>query len=99
LPNSSVPIIDTQEIKKNIDTQTSYLYMRPQFQFPVDDTKKDCGQNEIVIVGLGYVFKNWRNTFRTDNIVIGLQYALSVGVFATPQLNLCARYYYSIAKT
>jgi hypothetical protein len=99
LPNSVIPITDATQIQNALRNETSYLYMRPQSQFPPEDEIKDCGENEVIMAALGYTFKNWRHSFRTDNLVLNLTYAFSTGIYTTPELNICTRYYYKIDKT
>ena len=99
LPNRSTPVNDIFEIKSLLQTENSYLYVKPQFKFPQDDIIKDCNQNEIVLVGIGYSFKNWENGFREDNVIIGLNLLFPEGLYTSPQIDFCYRYYYNQKKT
>ena len=95
LPNNPTPITDPIQIDQLLQTEASYMLVKPSFQYPASDPKKDCGANEIVIVGLGYQFKNWRNGVREDDILFGVQMSVPNNSFVLPQLNLCYRYYYN----
>jgi hypothetical protein len=99
LPNSAIAITDSFLISQKLLTETSYLYVRPQFRFPPDDDIKDCDPNEIVIAGIGYQFKNWVNGYRSDDIIIGLNLVFSSGIYTSPSLNICYRYYYNQNET
>jgi hypothetical protein len=99
LPNIDTPITDSYLISTKLLTETSYLYVRPQFRFPPDDNVKDCDPNEIVIAGIGYQFKNWKNGYRNDDIVLGLNLVFSTGIYTSPSLNICCRYYFNQNET
>lgn len=99
LPNLEIPITDSYTISNSLITETSYLYVRPQFRFPPDDNIKDCDPNEIVIAGIGYQLKNWRNGYRSDDIVLGFNLVFSSGVYTSPSLDICCRYYYNQNET
>ena len=73
------------------------MYVKPAFQFPSSDPQRDCGAEEIVIIGVGYQFKNWTASSgtRSDDIMFGVNLVLPGGVFASPDLDLCYRYYYN----
>ncbi len=98
LPNLDEPITDPVEIESLLATSTSYMYIKPAFQFPVDDKIKDCSEEEIVAIGIGYQFKNWVPGYREENVVLGIGMVLGSGVFAAPTLPLCYRYYYNQKK-
>jgi hypothetical protein len=99
LPNNPTPVTDSFQIQEMLQTEESYLYVKPQFSFPPDDNIKDCNNNEIVIVGIGYVFKNWINGTRQDDIVFGTHLLFPQDLYASPEINLCYRYYYNQKKT
>lgn len=99
LPGEDNLINDVAEIRSLLLTENSYLWVKPQFQFPPDDDIKDCDNNEIVVVGIGYVFKNWKNGLRQDDILIGANLLFPEGVFASPEINFCYRYYYNQKET
>ena len=88
-------ITDSQEISNRMLTESSYLLMKPAFQYPSNDKIKDCGNNELVVVGIGFVLKNWQNGLRNYAIVIGAHAELPNNVFAPPDINICFRYYYN----
>ena len=91
------PITDPFEIAAQLETADSYMYVKPAFQFPSSDPQRDCGAEEIVIIGVGYQFKNWTASSgtRSDDIMFGVNLVLPGGVFASPDLDLCYRYYYN----
>jgi hypothetical protein len=95
LPNNPDPIDDISEIQSLLQTETSYLWVRPKFYIPPTDVIKDCGENEIVVVGIGYTFKNWTNGFRQDDVIVGVGMLLPQGVFSSPEMKMCYRYYYN----
>lgn len=99
LPNRTSPVTDIFEIRNLLNSESSYLYVKPQFSFPPDDNIKDCNNNEIVIVGIGYTFKNWTNGIREDDVVIGLNLLFPQGLFTSPEVNICYRYYYNQKET
>lgn len=99
LPGEDNLINNISEIRSLLLTENSYLWVKPQFQFPPDDDIKDCDNNEIVVVGIGYVFKNWKNDLRQDDILIGANLLFPEGVFASPEINFCYRYYYNQKET
>lgn len=99
IPNQENPINDIAQIRALISTSDSYIWVKPQFQFPPDDDIKDCNNNEIVIIGMGYVFKNWTNGTRQDDILIGTNLIFPQGVFSSPEMNICYRYYYNQKET
>lgn len=99
LPGQTEPITDPIEIQNLIETEESYLYVKPAFQFPSTDPKKDCGQDEVVIAALGYQFKNWKSGLREDNILFGVDMVIPGGVYVAPELQLCYRYYYDQEET
>lgn len=94
LPGQTTPITDPIEIAAKIQSENSYLYVKPAFQFPSTDSKKDCGQDEVVITAFGYQFKNWISGLREDNILFGVDMVIPGGVYVSPELQLCYRYYY-----
>jgi hypothetical protein len=93
------PVNDIFEIKNLLQTSDSYLWIKPQFYFPPSDDIKDCGPDEIVIVGIGYQFKNWISGTREDSIVVGLNLLLPSGVYSAPNMDICYRYYYKQSET
>ena len=99
LPNNSNPVTDSYQIRSLLASEDSYLYVKPQFSFPPDDNIKDCNPNEIVIAGIGYVFKNWTNGSRQDDIVFGVNLLFPQGLYTSPQIDLCYRYYYNQKET
>lgn len=99
LPNQDTPINDIFEIQNLLQTAPSYLWVKPQFYFPPTDDIKDCGPNEIVVVGIGYQFKNWTNGTRQDAVMIGLNMLLPEGIYASPTMPICYRYYYNQHET
>jgi hypothetical protein len=99
LPNRTSPVTDIFEIRNLLISENSYLHVRPQFSFPPDDNIRDCNNNEVVIVGIGYAFKNWVNGVREDDIVIGLNLLFPQGLFTSPEINICYRYYYNQKET
>lgn len=99
LPNQEDPIEDISQIRDLLITSDSYLWAKPQFYFPPTDDIKDCGPNEIVLVGMGYKFKNWTNGTRQDNVIVGLNLVFPEGVYSSPEMEICYRYYYNQYKT
>lgn len=99
LPNQTNPITDPFAIESLLATETSYMYIKPAFQFPVSDPLRDCGPNEVVIVGIGYQFKNWTNGLREDDVLFGVRMVIPGGVFVAPELQICCRYYYDQLET
>jgi hypothetical protein len=99
LPDRTSPVTDIFEIRNMLNSENSYLYVRPQFSFPPDDNIKDCNNNEIVVVGIGYTFKNWVNGVREDDVVIGLNLLFPQGLFTSPEIDICYRYYYNQKET
>jgi hypothetical protein len=99
LPDRTSPITDIFEIRNLLNSESSYLYVKPQFSFPPDDNIKDCSNNEIVVVGIGYTFKNWVNGVREDDVVIGLNLLFPQGLFTSPEVDICYRYYYNQKET
>jgi len=99
LPNNENPITDLFEINTLQFTLDSYLLVRPQFYTPPSDLYRDCGPNEVVVVGIGYTFKNWKNGLRQDDILVGLNLVLPQNVYSSPSLRLCYKYYYNQKKT
>lgn len=95
LPNQEDPISDSSQINSLLDSSDSYLLVRPMFQFPSYDIIRDCDPSEVVIVGIGYTFKNWSNGARQDDVLIGVNLLFPQGVYASPEMNLCYRYYYN----
>ena len=95
VPGNSEAIVDPFQITEILDTGNSYMYVKPAFQFPTSDTQKDCAEEEIVIVGIGYQFKNWNSGFKEEDVLFGTNLILSSGVYAAPELDICWRYYYN----
>jgi len=95
LPGQPNPIVDAFQISELINTEESYMYVQPRFQFPIQDIGKECGDGEFVLVGIGYQFKNWQNGFRADDVMVGANLILGGDVFAAPEMDLCYRYYYN----
>lgn len=94
LPNGDV-ITDINEINSKLKTEKSYMWIRPALHFPVDDKIKECAEDEIVIVGIGYQFKNWVNGNREENFICGVNLYLPVGIITTPEMALCYKFYYN----
>ena len=94
LPGGEV-ITDLNEIRRRIQTEKSYMWLRPAFQFPPDDISKECSDNETVIVGIGYQFKNWISGSREDKFIFGINLELPVGIISTPEVLMCYKYYYN----
>lgn len=94
LPNGDV-ITDINEINSKLKTEKSYMWIRPALHFPVDDKIKECAEDEIVIVGIGYQFKNWVNGNREENYICGVNLYLPVGIITTPEMALCYKFYYN----
>lgn len=94
LSNGEV-ITDINEINIKLKTESSYMWIRPALHFPVDDSVKECSEDEIVIIGIGYQFKNWVNGTREENYIYGINLSLPVGVITTPEMTICYKYYYN----
>jgi hypothetical protein len=94
LPGQTNPITDPIQIQSLITTEQSYLYVEVAFQFPSTDSRKDCGQDEVIIAALGYQFRNWTSGLREDNILFGVDMVIPGGVYVAPELQICYRYYY-----
>ncbi len=99
LPDQEEPITNVIEILKAVQTKNSYLLVKPQFQFPPIDKTKDLSADEVNIIGIGYVFKNWTSGVREDFTVIGTNLIFPRGIFTSPEINFCYKYYYSQNKT
>lgn len=94
LPTGEV-ITDINDIRQRIQTESSYMWIRPAFQFPTDDIAKECSEDEVVVIGIGYQFKNWVSGIREEKFIFGTHLVLPVGVISSPELDLCYKYYYN----
>jgi hypothetical protein len=99
LPTSNTPITDPEEIASRLAVENSYLYVTSKFRTPNVDVIKDCGANEVVIMGVGFEFKNWRYGLIEHSNVVGFEYEFPEDVYTPPSLGICYRYYYNIYKT
>lgn len=94
LPNDINPVTDPIEIESLLETEESYLHVKIGFQFPSNDPQKDCGEDEVIIAALGYQFKNWSSGLREDNILFGVNMIIPGGVYVSPEMQFCYKYYY-----
>ena len=99
LPEQSAVITDPTEIALRISSENSYLHVQPKFMSPTKDKNLDCRNDEIVLASIGFQFKNWRSGSRQESLLIGNNIFLSDGVFASPNVEICYRYYYNRKAT
>ena len=95
IPGQEEAITDPFLISDTLENGEAYMYVKPVFQFPNSDPEKDCSPEEIVIIGIGYQFKNWSSGFREEIFLFGTNLVLPSGVFSIPELDLCYKYYYN----
>lgn len=89
------PITDLDRINEIIfETTEPYMLISPKFQFPGIDNEFECGPNEIVIVGIGYQFRDWSAGERQDDVLVGANSIISNSTFSAPEIEFCYKYYY-----